>query len=183
MKYASEDLRNEHEGILLGMSILESMVGDLKTNRGVDGGDLGDMVDFLKLFADKCHHGKEEGFLFPAMEKYGIPKERGPIGQMLLEHEEGRRLIARMSKALEDKTPKKKEFAEAAEAYIELLRSHIEKENGVLFPMGDRMIPPEQQAELLRSFERHEEEAMGKGTHERLHGMLEAFRRKYPTKP
>jgi hemerythrin-like domain-containing protein len=34
---------------------------------------------FLKEFADRCHHGKEEDFLFPALEKAGIKKEGGPI--------------------------------------------------------------------------------------------------------
>lgn len=88
MKCAGEDSRNEHEGILLGLGVLGNMVGNSKAKLEVDDGDLGDMADFLKVFADKRHHGKEEGFLFPAMEKYGIPKDRGPIGQMLSEHEE-----------------------------------------------------------------------------------------------
>lgn len=47
-------------------------------------------ADFIRGFADGCHHKKEEGVLFPAMQSAGVPCERGPIGVMLAEHERGR---------------------------------------------------------------------------------------------
>lgn len=168
MRYASQDLMDEHEGILHGLSILEKMTARLPS--GGDGlrGDLAAMVDFLRLFADKCHHGKEEGLMFPAMEKYGIPKDRGPIGQMLVEHEQGRKFISGMAKAIEGDAVDAAAFETNANGYTELLRAHIEKENTVLFPMGDRAIPQGEQDRLLRDFERHEETVMGAGVHERL---------------
>jgi len=179
MRYASEELINEHEGILFGLRILEKMVGLLKDGTAVDTGDLNGALEFFRLFADTCHHGKEEGLLFPAMEAHGIPGERGPIGQMLSEHTEGRGYIARMAGAVEASPFGRKDFIEAAGGYIRLLRSHIEKENSILFPMGDRRIPAELQEELLRSFEAHEEAVMGPGTHERLHGLLDSLGAKY----
>jgi hemerythrin-like domain-containing protein len=36
------------------------------------------MMEFLSVFADTCHHGKEEDFLFPGLEAAGIPNEGGP---------------------------------------------------------------------------------------------------------
>jgi len=179
MKYASEDLKNEHEGVLLGLSILEKIT--LKTAAGetAEPDDLTRLVDFLKLFADKCHHGKEEGIFFPAMEKYGIPNEGGPIGQMLREHTQGRAYIAAMSEAASAVPVNSESFAANASSYIALMRDHIAKENTILFPLGDRAIPPEVQAELLEAFEEHEEAVMGKGTHQKLHRMLGAFTQKY----
>ena len=44
-------------------------------------------LDFLLEFGDKIHNKKEEDFLFPLMERRGIPTAGGPIGVMLLEHE------------------------------------------------------------------------------------------------
>jgi hemerythrin-like domain-containing protein len=35
-------------------------------------------MEFLTVFVDKCHHGKEEEFLFPALEAAGIAREGGP---------------------------------------------------------------------------------------------------------
>lgn len=179
MKYASEDLMNEHEGILFGMTILEKMAGMLQNSVEVDTGDIKAMLDFFRLFADKCHHGKEEGLMFPAMEKAGIPNERGPIGQMLFEHNEGRKHISAMSSSINDGVLKKHDFINAAKNYIDLLRAHINKENTVLFPMGDRVLSDSEQNQLLSKFENFEEEVMGKGTHEKLHEMLNRLELKY----
>jgi hemerythrin-like domain-containing protein len=179
MKYASEDLINEHEAILHGLTILEKIAVSADAGSLADKADPAAMIDFLKVFADTCHHGKEENILFPTMERYGIPKERGPIGQMLVEHEEGRKYIRAMAAAA-GKTPfDARSFATQARGYIELLRSHIQKENTILFPMGDKMIPEPEQRKILEAFERHEETVIGHGVHERLHAMLDDFAKKY----
>ena len=178
MKYASEELIAEHEGILAGLDILERMCELIGRKSDVDVRDLTSMLYFFKLFADTCHHGKEEGLLFPEMERAGIPRENGPIGQMLLEHAEGRKLMAAMSAAI-DGVFDKHDFAAAASSYVKLLRSHIEKENNVLFPMGDRKLPAEEQSVLLEKFEEHEREVMGEGTHDSLHELLHRLTEKY----
>jgi len=177
MQYASEDLVAEHEGILSGLNILEKMVHHLEEGEPVDRKDLLGILDFLRLFADKCHHGKEEGLLFPELENRGMARENSPIGQLLIEHVEGRKFLAMMGEAL------KKEdfgsFSENATAYIALLRSHIKKENEILFPLGDQLIAPNRHLELLDLFEAHELNVMGAGTHEKLHHMLHKFQEKY----
>ncbi|MHC1786657.1 MAG: hemerythrin domain-containing protein [Christensenellales bacterium] len=168
MIFASSDLREEHEGILHGLHILENMAGreDLAL------ADANDIAAFLVLFADKCHHGKEEGLMFPAMEKSGVPKEGGPIGRMLAEHGEGRRLMAAMREASGGDHLDLPAFRQAAEAYVGLMRAHIDKENNVLFPMGDRLLPEAEQRRLLAAFQQHEDDVMGPGVHEHLHEVL-----------
>ena len=140
--------------------------------------DLEEMVNFLRLFADKCHHGKEEGLYFPSLEQVGIPREGGPIGVMLEEHIAGRALIAKMTAALAGEFAPE-DFANAASRYIDLLQAHIEKENLVLFVMGDQRLPAEEQARLIEAFKVFEKEVMGEETHHRLHQMLERFEHKY----
>ena len=179
MPYASEDLRNEHDGILFGLKILEKMIKLLQEEEKVEIDDFLEMINSLKLFADKCHHGKEEGLLFPAMEKVGIQNKNGPIGQMLIEHAEGRKYLSQMSEAIKANSVNEKDLIQAVTNYIRLLRQHIEKENNILFPMGDKRIPANIQAELLSSFEEFEEKVMGKGTHEKLHNLLNRFEVKY----
>lgn len=177
MMYASEDLINEHKGILLGIAILEKMVAIVKSNGIFKIDDAKEMINFFKLFADKCHHGKEEILLFPEMEKAGIPNEHGPIGQMLLEHNEGRKCIKTMEEGINDS--KVDTFINAASKYIDLLRHHIEKENTILFPMADRRIPLDIQNNLLELFEKHEKDVMGEGIHEKLHDLLHTMEKKY----
>ena len=127
MKYASADLIDEHEGILIGLKILEKITENIKMNLAFERKDIGEMINFLKLFADKCHHGKEEGLLFPAMERAGIIKENGLIGEMLKEHELGRSYIHKMQEAdhLEELDIDK--YVEASMKYIDLLRAHYDE--------------------------------------------------------
>ena len=178
MLYASEDLRKEHDGILFGLQVLEKMAYQINDHQHADASDLKEMVNFLQLFADKCHHGKEEGLYFPSLENAGIKNEGGPIGQLLLEHTEGRKYIAHMNSATDDAL-QADAFAAAATDYIHLMRGHIEKENQVLFNMGDKVLPPAEQKRLLEAFEVFEEQVMGAGTHQKLHAMLDRFETKY----
>lgn len=178
MKFASEDLKNEHEGILFGLQILEKMAYLINDHRPLDNKDLREMVHFLQLFADKCHHGKEEGLYFPSLEKAGVQNKGGPIEQLLLEHEEGRKYIASMEDAI-DSLSQADEFAKAAIDYIKLMRGHIDKENQTVFLEGDRVLPANEQMRLLVAFEAFEEQVMGVGIHQSLHNMLDLFEEKY----
>ena len=179
MKYASEDLINEHEGILFGLEILQEIVKTVEQFGKADIKDIDEIIDFLRLFADKCHHGKEEGLMFPAMEEAGMPDEKGLIDHLLKEHIQGRQYIAEMAASVSTGALQADRFAEAAANYIHLLREHIQEENAVRFPLADRILPIDKQQQLLEQFEAFEEEVMGKGTHERLHETLHKFEKKY----
>lgn len=129
-------------------------------------------LDFIRHFADQCHHCKEEQVLFPALEAHGIPTEGGPVGMMLLEHEEGRSLVRAMLDALA-RIEAGDDSAEAglfdsAGLYLRLLREHIQKEDEVLFRMADEVIPADEQKRLLQEFENHEVKEMGAGAHEKF---------------
>lgn len=179
MKYASEDLISEHEGILFGMEILDVMVKRVKHSGETDIKDIDDMIEFIRLFADKCHHGKEEELMFPAIEEAGMPNERSLIDHLLEEHIQGRQCIGEMAASVSSGALQADRFIEAAANYIDLIREHIQEENTILFPMANEILPFDKQQQLLDQFEAFEEEVMGKGTHERLHETLHKFEEKY----
>ncbi len=183
--YATQELRNEHEGILVILEVLEQIAGEAAQGKAIDTEHAGQILDFLRTFADRCHHGKEEDLLFPALEAIGLPREGGPIGVMLTDHTQGRAYIRGMGDALErlrNGEDAGTAFAAGAEGYVNLLRARIGKENQVLFVMAERMLPPETHAELARAFERVEAERIGPGVHERYHAMIHALQRVYLTK-
>lgn len=128
-------------------------------------------LDFFRHFADQCHHFKEEKVLFPALEEHGIPREGGPIGMMLAEHEEGRGHVRSMIDAVEQVAKgngaASTTLLDHARAYVTLLREHIQKEDDILFRMADEVIPEEEQRGILKDFENHEAEEMGAGAHEK----------------
>jgi len=129
------------------------------------------VLEFIRGFADQCHHFKEEKVLFPAMEEHGIPSEGGPIGMMLIEHEEGRSYVRSMAAALTlieaANEAAKASLLSSAQAYCRLLREHIQKEDEVLFRMADEVIPSDEQKKLSAAFAQHEAEEMGAGAHEK----------------
>jgi hemerythrin-like domain-containing protein len=179
----TEELKEEHQGILVMLRILEQVAGRLEATEKVELDHLEKMVGFFQTFADQCHHGKEEGLLFPALEKAGVPKERGPIGVMLLEHEEGRGYVRKMRDALGrhkmGDSSALKEFAENARSYVNLLSQHIHKEDHVLFPMGEKVLSREVKEKLSEGFEKIEAERIGAGTHEEFHRLLEKLEKIY----
>jgi hemerythrin-like domain-containing protein len=179
MKKAASDLEHEHEAILLALRVMEIMCNRLESNQVVHVQDVTNIIEFLKIFADKCHHGKEEGFLFPYLENIGIRKQNGPIGVMLAEHVKGREFIKQMQESVLNNKIQKEIFIKAASDYVNLLRYHINKENNILFPLSDSKLPESQQKELLNAFEEFEERVIGKGKHKELHRMLEDFEDKY----
>jgi hemerythrin-like domain-containing protein len=179
MEAASQDLIHEHKAILIALDVIEKIYIRVQNDKELDFKDIEDIIEFLKVFADKCHHGKEEGFLFPALEEVGIKNQDGPIGVMLAQHRQGRELIKQMHQSIENKIINKQEFVTAASSYVNLLRNHIEKENTILFPMSDIKLPVSKQKELLDNFENHEKNVIGEGKHEELHVLLEKFKKKY----
>ncbi len=179
----TEQLREEHAGIGSMLDILAKICDLLESGKPVDQGHLERILEFLKVFVDKCHHAKEEDLLFPAMERAGVPGEGGPIGGMLAEHRLGREYIGGMSEAAEklgrgDRSASP-QFVRNARSYIGLLRAHIEKENGILYPLADRRIPEKTQRELLADFDKVEEERVGHGKHEEFHRLMDRLRKIY----
>jgi hemerythrin-like domain-containing protein len=179
----SEQLKEEHQGILLMLRILEKVAAKLEAKEKVEGNHLERIVEFFRVFADKCHHGKEEDLLFPAMEKAGVPRERGPIGVMLAEHQQGRGYVRGMAEDIDrQKKGESKalaDYAENARNYIALLTQHIKKEDNVLFPMGEKVLSKETQQDLVEGFEKIEVERIGEGTHEEFHTLLRHLEKIY----
>ncbi len=173
---ATEELKNEHQGIEVMLKVLQSVSERLLAGGPVELEHVDGMMEFFTVFVDKCHHGKEEEFLFPALEGVGIPREGGPIGVMLHEHVKGRELVGQMKNALDQlkmEDPKGRiGFPQVAKEYWELLRQHIDKENNVLFALADAKLDASMDAKLMESFERLESERIGPGKHEEFHDLL-----------
>lgn len=167
---ATEQLKEEHREIKSMLKILETICEIIKKEGYIPREYLERVVKFLKVFADKCHHGKEEEILFPAMEEAGIPKEGGPIAVMLAEHDTGRGYVKAMDEAIPRGDLGK--FVENAEKYIQLLKQHIDKEDNVLYWMADIHLSENKQNELLEEFERMERERIGAGKHEELRKLM-----------
>jgi len=175
MPQATQILRQEHDAILKMLEAAEEAVRRIDAGGLIRRETLSGMSEFFRLFADKCHHAKEEDLLFPLLESRGMSRAGGPTGVMMHEHVEGRAFVRQMAEASEASNwgeESQKKWAVAARGYIELLRQHIFKENNILFAMAERMLTSQEQEELGTQFESAELEKLGAGTRERLHTMM-----------
>ncbi len=173
MRSATSILRNEHTAILAMLDAAEEAARRAEEGKVPNAQTLNGLLEFFKVFADRCHHAKEEQLLFPALERKGMPKNGGPIGVMLYEHEKGRALIRQMSDcakaAASGDMQAAQTWAASVRSYATLLRSHIAKENDILFVMAERVLSDAEQGDLARAFDKLEKEEIGEGTHDRLH--------------
>jgi hemerythrin-like domain-containing protein len=155
-EYPVGSLKAEHQVILRVIRVLTTLMDRFADSGAFPEAPLGRCVEFLRLFADACHHGKEEDLLFPVLEARGIPRSGGPIEVMLYEHQLGRQLTRQMGEALarvvSGDASSKSDFVQAAREYIDLLTRHIFKEDNILFNLGDRVMTADDQRELARSF-------------------------------
>ena len=172
----TETLMNEHRLIEKILVSLESLAVDAEEGTP-DAKQAGDILDFLRGFADRCHHGKEEKHLFPRLGLHGYGPETGPVAVMLNEHEAGRAYIREMAAARE--AGDARGFAAAAHGYVVLLHGHIAKEDQILFRIADSVFTEEDQREVADGFERVEAEEMGAGTHETYLKIAEDLSKRY----
>jgi hemerythrin-like domain-containing protein len=174
---ATAILRREHEAILKMLDATEATAHKIDRGSTIAPATLDGLLEFLRLFADRCHHGKEEDLLFPKLGEKGFPPNAGPVAVMLYEHEQGRALIRKMVDAASacsaGNSGAARDWAAAAHSYVALLRAHIDKEDNVLFMMAERVLSEGEQEDLAEAFEKVELEKMGEGTHERLHDLMD----------
>ena len=109
--------------------------------------------------------------LFKTMADCGMPIDGGPVGMMLMEHEQGRVFTRGMRSAAEKlqsgDASARTAVIQNARGYAGLLRQHIQKEDGILFPMADRVIPQPLHDSVLDGFDHVEHEETGEGVHEK----------------
>ncbi len=174
---AIDELIIEHEAVRQALAVLKTIGRCIEETGKISNTDhVEQLFDFFSTFVDRCHHGKEETLLFPALERVGISREGGPVGVMLKEHQQGRDLVAKMKDALSryrnGDSSSAREFKRHADDYTELLDFHIDKENSVLFRLARNHLPANDLVEMKLGFDRIEAEKIGVEKHERFHKIL-----------
>lgn len=128
-----EDLTNEHNFIIRYLDLIEKYNTfhgngrDLLFHIGID------LITFIKKFAHDFHHKKEEKLLFPQLENSQILTQCNPIPVMQKEHTLGVNFVDDMKYALELRDVNS--FSVHIRDYAMLLRTHIQKEETILYPM------------------------------------------------
>jgi hemerythrin-like domain-containing protein len=151
-----QSLEAEHRVIERVLGALERETKKAAGGAPVDKEFFTQAITFVREFADGLHHQKEESVLFPTLTEAGLPRDGGPVGVMLYEHDEGRKLIRQMSQSLEaaaaGDAQARQTLLRSAGNYVALLRGHIIKEDQVLFPMSDQILSDAQKGTVRKAF-------------------------------
>ena len=116
-------------------------------------------VDFLRTYADRCHHGKEEDILFAELDKKELsPEDRRIMAELVHEHVRAREATAQLVKAKEDHLRQDPEALDRIlgnlSRLVELYPGHIEKEDKLFFvPIMEYFAPGEREAMLAAMHE------------------------------
>ena len=148
-------LTDEHRTMEKMLGHLCSFTGRVKRQKTDGRATMAEFISFLRIF-DKVHHMKEEDLLFAAMERNGFPKSGGPVAVMLSDHAVCRNLVGKMDEAARLAEPwtdaQRDSVDRVACEYRDYLGAHIQKEDGILYPMARQAIPPDQWSEMERQF-------------------------------
>jgi|SRR3989344_3809739 len=130
-------LTEEHKEILKVIENLSEQCGKLGAGEPLNKEFFIKAIEFIRKYADKFHHAKEEDILFKEFNKAeGL--HCNPVEQMLYEHEQGRKFVKGIEEGLNENN--KEKVIENAEAYSNLLKEHIYKEDNILYPMAEEAL-------------------------------------------
>lgn len=183
--YGVEILVLEHENILRMAEVMRKASLSVMEGNEVYPNDFIDMVDFVRNYADKHHHGKEEELLFVYMKE-----ELGKMGEnliqhgMLVEHDLGRLFIRQLDEATNEyrnsgSKMSKMDIVVNAVAYSDLIKRHIGKENEVVFTYGEKHLSEESLTKVNTLTKEFEDKATENGVQEKYLSMLDNLEKKY----
>jgi hemerythrin-like domain-containing protein len=184
---AIDVLMTEHRLIEKVLAALEAHARELVGGRALERGPIRDFSDFFRSYADACHHGKEEDLLFKRMVELGFPKDHGPIAVMLYEHTIGREHVGALRAIGEAAGPVAPDegalVVTRAAAYVPMLREHILKEDRILYPLAERMLPPVELERLAEQYDDFQARVVGAGAYAEMERLAERLVAAHPFDP
>lgn len=143
----------EHRLIERMIEIVHGEVRRFQENRQADPLLIDTIADFIRVYADRTHHGKEEGILFRDLAKKELSdKDRSVMLELVAEHEYTRSLVGDLVLAngayLQNRNEAFEVVLERLTSLVVFYPQHIAKEDKVFFPA------------CMRYFARQEQDAM-----------------------
>jgi len=123
----------------------------------VDPAFIDTMVDFIRTYADRCHHGKEEDILFRDLKKKPLSREHNKIlNDLINEHIQARKAVSSLVTAKEDYVQGKKEaikpILDSIKWLVEFYPVHILKEDRQYFIPVMKYFSSQEQSNMLKEF-------------------------------
>lgn len=138
-------LVEEHVLIMRLVSLVPRLLGVTDVGRVADQEVILQAVDFIRSYADRFHHAKEEDILFGYFDQ-----SLDIIQVMLADHETARAHVRQVETAA--RAGEQALVTAHLQSYAELLTEHIKKEDNILYPWMDRQLTTAEVGELYAKF-------------------------------
>lgn len=150
-------LMTEHRLIEKMLVVLEKQVSKAEAAKNVEPVFIDTVVDFIRTYADKTHHAKEEEILFRDIAKKALSREvRTILHELIDEHNYARKTVREL---IEAKESYRREGGDSLATVLEKLkalvifyRGHIDKEDNVFFPACLEYLSTEEEYVMLHEF-------------------------------
>lgn len=114
-------------------------------------------VDFIRWYADRTHHAKEEAILFRDVARKDMsPAHKDLLRELIEDHDFGRKTVGRLVEAkgkyLQGSREALKSILHECETLIDFYYAHIRKEEQVFFPASMEYLTEQEQEAMLREF-------------------------------
>ncbi|MDP4143733.1 MAG: hemerythrin domain-containing protein [Bacillota bacterium] len=184
---AIELMMEEHKNIKKALQVIRTMCIGILNGVEVDYEDFNKIIAFVRNYADKHHHNKEEVILFKKMqEEIGEDKVSAPIQGMLIEHDFGRLFMKGLEEAVEKvkagEQNSRVDVIANAIGYTDLLTRHIDKEDKVIYQFARRSLSNKSIEEVNKSCEQIEMEAENESIQKTYINILEELENKWLNK-
>ncbi|MBN1870897.1 MAG: hemerythrin domain-containing protein [Candidatus Omnitrophica bacterium] len=152
-------LMKEHRLIERMIKLIDKEVQEMKGGKPPDGDFIDTAVDFIKMYADRCHHGKEEDILFRDLGKKNLsPEHKSTMEQLIKGHiwgrETVRKLVDARSRYVQGDQKARDEIIGQLEKLVKFYPPHIEKEDKHFFlPCMDYFTGEEKEAMLKECYD------------------------------
>lgn len=163
---ATEALLREHDLIRAGIRVLDDLTGRVEENATVAVVTVSALLDFFERFALRCHVGKEEEILLPALDGSVARADGSRVEILEREHRLASTFLETMRATLpglETSSGARLRFARAARSYATLVTNHMLKEDEFLRDTVAPALGEERDAALAGSFDRFDAETLGPG--------------------
>lgn len=146
----------EHRLIEKMIEIIKRKIPEINKAGTVDPVFVDTAVDFIRMYADRTHHGKEEDILFRACVKKDMsPEDATIMNELIEEHKFGRKTVANIVEA-KNKYLKGEDtinaILEQFNVLVEFYPKHIRKEDAVFFPNVEKYFTEAELQGMLEEF-------------------------------
>ena len=176
MRDFTRELKNDHrviQQVVAGMSAVAEL---LNSGKQVDPSVLADLVQFLRVFADHCHHEKEEQHLFPLLATKANVSTRRELESLEREHRLAKQLVGQLAKVaavyVDNPAAVRYRVIDLLQQLAELYPAHIWKEDFLLFPLAQQTLSTTEQGVTTCNCRRHSSIWSRESTAERTSALM-----------